>query len=276
MDLRRHFTLKQVNVVESSPVTEFYCDFYLVDVKHTGRFYMRSVGTVLKPLLVLCGSLALLVLGCTVTLPGAATVTPLPEPTPDGDSIQFSGPYSYSLAPNSSIPGTRITYQGVQNGVYVFSIGGQAAYRQLNDTINWRGVIAPSVVGDYRLRIRSETNTQLFLEGTVLVTVFNPAPLQIPITSLPATPPNFDNMPVNYNVPVGRRVPGTTLVYGGQQDGMALLTGSTAYPLYPVGNSVTWTGRLTGNVLLRYDLIVNRVDDNSVNLTGVARLWLLP
>lgn len=238
---------------------------------------MPSIGPAVKSLLILCGSLVLLALGCTLTIPGTPpTPTALPVATPDGDTIYFSAPYSYLLTPDSRIPRTRIYYQGEQNGVFVFSIGGLSAFRQLNDLISWRGVIAPNVVGDYQLVIVSSTDSNLFTEGSVRLAIFNPSPLEIPLSSLPSAPPDFANIPVDYNVPEGRLVPGTTLLYQGQQDGMALLTGSSAYPLYPVGNSVTWTGRLTSNVLLRYDLVVSRIDENGVGLLGTAQLWILP
>ena len=241
-----------------------------------GLLTMLSLNMEPKPHVLLWGLLLLVTLGCAISDIGA-TPTPLPRPTatPDGNMIHFTAPYATVLTPGTSVPGTGIHYQGLENGVYLFSIDGSPSYKQLNDMILWSGVIAPAVIGDYSLTLTSAGGADLFTEGSVYLSVLNPAPLEIPITSLPPPPADFTNMPVAYYVPVGRRVPGTTLTYIGQQNGAALFSGSGTHTSYLPDNSLTWSGRLTDKVLLRYDLVVDSVSDDELALSGFGHLWFL-
>jgi hypothetical protein len=106
------------------------------------------------------------------------------------------------------------------------------------------------------------------------VAVFNPAPVEVALSNLPSTAPDFIDIPISYVVPQNNTVPGTTLIYTGREGDQARLSGGQGYPLFPLGNSMTWSGRLGPNVLLRYDLVVSRLDDYGLGLSGTARLWI--
>ena len=54
----------------------------------------------------------------------------------------------------------------------------------------------------------------------------------------------------------------------------AELAGTTNYPYYQQGDSLVWQGQLRDNVILRYDLRFISVGDSSIQLTGVAKLWI--
>jgi|GEM_PF-1469954 hypothetical protein len=219
--------------------------------------------------------LLLAVLGCSINpVTSTPTPPPPPPPTPAGNTFYFNAPYSITLPPQTRVPGTRILYIGLRDGFYEFQIDGLIARYVVNNSLNWDGVIAPSVVADYRLTVLSSSGDQVFLNGTTRVSVLNPQPVEIPISLLPETVPDFSNIPIDYLVPPGQMVPGTTLRYEGQQDGNAIFSGGSGLPAYPLGNSVIYSGRLTTNVIIRYDLVVSRLDDSGVGLSGPARVWI--
>lgn len=234
-----------------------------------------------RPVLALLGMLlALLLAGCNLSgNAGPPTLTPPPAPTPTGSTLFFNAPYNIALPPETRVPGTGIFYQGPQNDVYLFTIQGLQAFKRVDDTINWNGIIAPGVVGNYNLQLKLNSNispAQLYATGPVRVGIMNPLPREVPLDSMPSSLAWFDNIRIDYVVPQGEQVPGTTLVFQGIQDNTAYLTGGTGYPYFPLGNSVIWFGRLTDRVLVRYDLRVSRLDEIGLGLTGTARLWLTP
>lgn len=213
--------------------------------------------------------------GCTLTTPPAApTLTPPPAPTPPGNTFYFNAPYSITLLPQTRVPGTRIFYVGRRDGFYEFQIDGLVARHVVNDSLPWKGVIAPGVVGDYRLTVQASSGDQVLLNGTVRVAVLFPEPLEVPISALPGTLPDFSNIPIDYVVPQGSLVPGTVLRYEGVQNGNAIFSGGTGFPSYPLGNSVIYSGRLATNAIIRYDLVVSRLDEVGVGLSGTARVWI--
>lgn len=220
--------------------------------------------------------LLLLLLGTALacTLPGAqVTPTPRPSPTPEGDAISFTASSIFSLSPGSTIPGTQIRFvQG--NDVYEFSINGLQAYRQLGDSLAWRGIIAPGVLGDYRLHLQSSFRDPLQAQGDVTVTIFNPSPVEIPPTQLPPGNLYFSDINVHYAVPVDRRIPGTTLVYEGEQNQVAELSGTAGYPFFALDDSLLWSGKLRENVYIRYNMKINNLDDEWLELGGTAELWI--
>lgn len=266
-----HFTLKIVNVVESHNGIARMVARLLVVIKQRGvlltnrRHLSRSIFLLLLLTMMSCG-----------VLPSGAppTLTPPADPTPEGRTIFFDAPYVVRLPPNTHIPRTRVFYSAQQDDVYVFFVDGLITYKRPGDSLSWQGVIAPNVAGDYRLVLSTDTVGQILGNGTVRVAIFNPTPVEVPLSELPSTPPDFIDIPISYVVPQSHRVPGTTLLYAGREGDQARLEGGQGYPLFPLGNSVTWSGRLTSNVLLRYDLVVSRLDEYGLGLSGTARLWI--
>lgn len=199
--------------------------------------------------------------------------TPPPEPTPEGDTILFTAPYEAPLQVGATIPGTNVRYVQSVGDVHELSIDGLQAYRQVGDSVTWRGIVAPGVYGDYRLRLRSTLGGGLHAEGEVSLAVLNPAPVEIPPTESPQAAIHFAGIPVNYFVPEGYRVPGTTLVFQGVQNDLAELSGTASYPFFARDDSLLWLGQLRDNVHVRYNLRVSSMSESGLGLTGTAELW---
>ena len=227
----------------------------------------------LRPLL----GLALLVasmLACAV--PGFnADPTPPPEPTPPGDMIFYTAPYSVPLQAGTYIPGTQVGYVQSSGELHELLIDNLRAYRQVGDSLTWSGIIAPGVHGDYRLHLQASFTGALQAEGEVRLAILNPTPVEIPPTTTPQGSIVFSGIPVTYVVPVGSRIPGTSLVYVGERNGVAELSGTISYPFFAVEDSLIWVGKLREEVTVRYNLRVNRMDDYGLHLTGTAELWVM-
>lgn len=210
-------------------------------------------------------------------LPGVnGTPTPPPSPTPEGDTLTFRAPYTAVLDPGTRIPGTRIVYVQSVDDLHELSIDGLQAYRRVGDSLAWRGVVAPGVFGDYRLRLRSDFLGRLQAEGQVDVTILNPTPVEIPPTQSPVAAIHFEGIPVNYFVPEAHRIPGTTLVYEGIQSDLAELSGTAAYPFFARDDSLLWLGKVRDNVHIRYNLRVEDLNEQGLSLSGTAQLWATP
>lgn len=218
--------------------------------------------------------LAATTLACII--PGIASdPTPPPNPTPEGDTLFFSATYSTPLEPGTTIPGTRIVYVQEVADLYEFSIDGLQAYRQVGDSLTWRGVVAPGVFGDYRLRLRGDFLGRLQAEGQVDMAIFNPTPVEIPPTQTPVAAIHVEGITANYYVPQGARIPGTTLIFEGLQNDLAELSGTAGYPFFAREDSLLWSGKLRENVYIRYNLRVSSLSDDGLGLAGTAELWAI-
>lgn len=216
--------------------------------------------------------LALPSLACAV--PGISlNPTPPPEPTPEGDTLFFEARYEAPLEPGSTIPGTRIVYVQAVDDLHEFTIDGLQAYRQPGDSLTWRGIVAPGVFGDYRLRLRSDFLGRLQAEGQVELAILNPTPVEIPPAQIPPAAIHVAGVVAGYYVPRGARIPGTTLVYEGLRNDLAELSGTAGYPFFAAEDSLLWSGKLRDNVYIRYNLRVSSLDENGLALTGTAELW---
>lgn len=199
--------------------------------------------------------------------------TPPPQPTPEGDTLFFRATYSTPLEPGSTVPGTRIVYVQPMGDLHEFTIDGLQAIRQPGDSLTWRGVIAPGVFGDYRLRLRADFLGRLQAEGPVEVAILNPTPVEIPPTQTPETAINIQGIAADYYVPQGARIPGTTLIYEGMRNDLAELSGTAGYPFFAREDSLLWSGKLRDNVYIRYNLRVSSLNEDGLSLTGTAELW---
>jgi len=201
--------------------------------------------------------------------------TPPPEPTPEGDTLFFQATLNTPLQEGANILGTRIVYVQTVGDLHEFSIDGLQAYRQPGDSLTWRGVVAPGVFGDYRLRLRSDFLGRLQAEGPVDLAILNPTPVEIPPTQIPPAAIHLDGITANYYVPRGARIPGTTLIYEGLQNDLAELSGTAGYPFFAQEDSLLWSGHLRDNVYIRYNLRFSSLDENGLALTGTAELWAI-
>lgn len=223
------------------------------------------------------GTLLFLLLAPTLacTIPGVRTEPPvLPTPTPQGDMLFFTAPYSFPLEPGETMPGTQIRYVQAVGELHELAIDGLHAYRQVGDSLSWRGIVAPGVQGTYRLHLQGNFRGQIQAAGEVRLAVLNPAPVEIPPTQTPAGTVYFGGIPISYRVPQGARIPGTTLIYEGEQNEVGELSGTAGYPFFARDDSLIWLGKLRENVMIRYNLRVEQLDVNNLFVGGTAELWV--
>lgn len=226
----------------------------------------------------------LLLAGLACVIPGVGSSAPPASPTPLGDSLSFLIPaYTISLAPGDFVPGTRLHYLGRQNGAYQVTIDGLSATKRIGDSFIWNGVMAPGVYANYNLRLTTAVFGALPVAGPVEIIVFNPEPVGLALTAaVISAQPYFANIFVDYRIPPGRTIPGTTLVYEGivsqgegqQTSQLAQLSGLTGYPYLALGDSLIWTGQLRDNVYIRYSLRAAAISENDLRLAGTAELWI--
>ena len=227
--------------------------------------------------------LVLSTLACSISLPDLSSVpvigdpTAVPSPTPEGDSITFRTlTYRISLSEGESVPGTGLRFIGKRDNGFDITIDGLPTFKRSGDSFPWRGVVAPGVVGVYDLRLTTTLLGELIAVGPVQVTILNPAPLELNNTQPTPAVYEFEELLIDYLVPVGRLIPGTTLTYLGQTEQGAQLSGTLGYPYLQQADSLTWTGQLRSNVILRYDLRVTSISETGLRLVGTAKLWVNP
>jgi hypothetical protein len=223
--------------------------------------------------------------GTACTLIGIGVSSPAATATPLGDTLSFTMPaYAISLEPGESVPGTRLKYVGRQGDAYQVSIDGLSATKRTGDSFIWNGVLAPGVYANFNLRLTMAVFGPLAVAGPVTITVFNPQPVEQAMPVETAADLSFNNIVVNYSVPAGRVIPGTTLVYEGmvaqsetdQGNVQARLSGLSGYPFLALGDSLLWTGRLRDNIMIRYSLRVASISEQGLRLAGTAELHIIP
>lgn len=223
-------------------------------------------------------------LACGVpSLPGQGS-TPVPFATPPTDMLIFNKEATYivNLTPGEKIPGTQIEYVGrTADGGYEVIINGSPSIKRDGDSLNWSGIIAPGTHGQFNLRIGTDLLGNLPVGGSAVITIINPEPF--PLAAIPndANGLSFTNILINYNVPTGSTIPGTTLTYTGvaQQGGVdvAQITGTDLQSSYPAqGDSIVWAGKLRENVFLRYNLRTISYNAENLLLGGTAELFIRP
>jgi len=218
------------------------------------------------------------------SLPGFGSSKPVDTPTPMGDTLTFMLPaYSLTLQPGETVPGTRLHYVGRAGDTYEVRIDGLAATKRAGDSFIWNGVLAPGVHADFNLRLISAIFGPLSVAGPVNITVFNPDPFEQPVPDALQDALTYNNVLVNYLVPEGREIPGSTLRYDGitsqgegeQASRLARMEGLRGYPYVALGDSLAWSGRLRGNVYLQYALRVAALNENGLRVAGTAKLWIV-
>ncbi len=222
--------------------------------------------------------------GTACTLIGIGGSSPPATATPLGDTLSFTMPaYTISLEPGERVPGTRLEYVGRQGDAYQVSIDGLSATKRTGDSFIWNGVLAPGVNASFNLRLITAVFGPLPVAGPVTITVFNPQPVEQAMPVAVAADLTFNNIVVNYSVPAGRVIPGTTLIYEGmvaqsetnRASLQARLSGLSGYPFLALGDSLLWTGRLRDNVIIRYSLRVASITEQGLRLAGTAELDII-
>lgn len=212
-------------------------------------------------------------------LPDSATPTPSANQPPVDEVISFLVPlFTATLEPGESVSGTGMQYLSRDRDAYNVSIDGLMAAKKIGDSFIWKGVIAPGVVAKYSLRISPNVfSDNLIVAGPVEIFVLNPVPIELQNTTTPADASlHFGNIGVDYSVPRGKTIPGTTLLFEGVTDQGAQLSGTDGYPYRVLGDSLIWYGRLRGNVNLRYSMRVTSVNEDRLHVVGLAELSIAP
>ncbi len=209
------------------------------------------------------------------------TATPLPPPTPMGDTLTFQiaqQRYGRTIRPNEFIPGTQLQFLSKEEDRFLMQIDGSESVKRAGDGVTWRGVMAPNVLGDFNLFLSPTYQRNIMLvNGQVSLTVFNPAPSEADLPFSDTSPFIFQNIDLYYVVPQGRSVPGTSLVYLGFVDEEVEFSGlTTAYPRFRVRDSVRWTGLLRPNVYIINELRIEEVTAQGVVLRGSAEMYIYP
>jgi hypothetical protein len=216
--------------------------------------------------------LSLAMAGCALR---GLNPTPIPSPTPVGDTLTYFVPvYNVTLSPGEYVPGTQLRYIRKNGDAYDVTIDGLSATKRTADSFIWQGVVAPGVVARYSLRLAPALGDRLIAAGLVNISVLNPVPVPLQGATPVTSTLHYGGIIDRFIVPVGTVVPGTTIVYEGQAQEGVQLGGTGGYPYFAQGDSVIWSGRLRDNVTIRYDLRVEGFDENNLRLLGTAELWL--
>jgi hypothetical protein len=223
--------------------------------------------------LILSALLVLLNVGCALL--NGNEPTPIPEPTPVGDTLTYLVPiYTATLNPADYVPGTQLHYIRKHDGGYDVTIDGLPATKQIADSFNWQGVMAPGVVGRFNLRISPSFGDTLIVAGPLNISILNPVPVPLLSNTPVAGTLHYGGIVTRFVVPVGTTVPGTTLVYQGETDQGIQIDGTGGYPYFADADSVSWLGHLRDNVIIRYQLRIEGADANNLRLDGTAELWI--
>lgn len=222
-------------------------------------------------------------LASACTLIGIRSALPDATPTPLGDTLSFTMPaFAINLEPGDTVPGTRLQYIGRKGDAYEVSIDGLTAVKRTGDSFIWNGVLAPGVHASYNLRLVTAVFGSLPVAGPVRLSIFFPEPVAEALPDDLTGWRSFSNIVVSYPVPVGRQIPGTTLVYQGvmtppeadPDTRLAELSGLSGYPYLALGDSLLWSGRLRDNVWVRYSLRVAAISEEELRVAGTAELWV--
>ena len=194
---------------------------------------------------------------------------------PASSALEYSTAFEGSILPGQTLPGTDIKYIGKTDQGAQMTIGGQAALKQTLDSLTWKGEITPSVTLDYNLRVTTFDAKALNAIGTAKIAVSNAKPKAVAATTLPKGAAVFKGV-VTYDVPIGKAVPGTTITYDGKTPDGAKLGGIEGYALRKAADSIVWLGQLADKLWLELDLRLVSFDENAMQVTGTATLYLKP
>ena len=231
-----------------------------------------------KPPLLFLLTFAWLLSACDLL--AAPPPTPIPTVTPASNMIEFRTlSFRHALVEGEAIPGTQVRYIDFQEvgRTFQLTINGQSAPKRSGDSLNWNGVLAPGVLANYDLELETQTFGEPYTRGEVTISVLNPLPTEIdPLLAPVASDYRFEQLQVDYRIPLGRELPGTQLRFTTITDEGALFEGmrANAYPYRSQGDSLVWQGNLSQHVSLRYDLAVISLTDNEIRLRGNGTLWI--
>jgi len=196
------------------------------------------------------------------------------RPNQELKELVYKAPVEIGLNPGDSLPGTNITFQGVEDSSAVVLIGGQRAIKQKGDSLNWHGKPVEGTEVELNLRIAWYTEEKLYLVGTARVKVDKPVPQ---VVNIPEDISMVYHAPVAYGIARGALIPGTTISYVGERkEEGAELGGIEGYPYRKSGDSIIWGGKLRDGVYLRMNVRVVHFNASSLRIAGLATISILP
>lgn len=220
--------------------------------------------------------ICLLLVGCDFVAPPPEP-TIVPTVTPPGDMLALTTEkYTFTLVENGAVPGTDVIYRARDENNIFIDLEGQPTVRRFGDSLIGSKILVPGVLVNYNLRLIDATFANPYVFGPVKVTIFNPAPVEV--TGSTTVPPGasmvYEGINIDYRIPAGRGLPGSTVTYIGKGEFGANLGGTSQFRSLPEGNSFVWTGRLNPYSIIQYDLKALRVTEGELQMVGTATLYL--
>lgn len=194
------------------------------------------------------------------------------QPRQAENTLLFDGAVELNIAPGEFLPGTRAQLLHVREGEAEFMIDDIRAVKKLGDSLSWKGTASEGVELNLDLRVLWIGEDAVHAGGRARLLLHDPAPAAHPISQEPGTK---YSLPLTFAVKRQAIIPGTTLVYMGQDaEKGALFAGLEGYPYRKMADSLTWEGTLRPGVLARYDLRVLFISDNEVQVGGIVHIFI--
>ena len=188
--------------------------------------------------------------------------------------LAYEAPVKLTVKAGEDIPGTDIQYVGVaENQGAELLIGGQQAFKQKGDSLDWAGTPVPGADVKLTLRIAWYDDQAMHVIGTARLKIDHPtvAPVTVPTSALMTY-----YAPVAYGMATGALIPGTLYSYVGVTDEGAELSGIEGYPYRKSGDSIVWHGKLRDGVYLKLNVRVVQYDDQGLRVAGIATIVIAP
>lgn len=188
--------------------------------------------------------------------------------------LKYEAPVKLTIEPGEDIPGTDLRYVGMaENDAAEWLIGGQQAFKQKGDSLDWEGTPVAGTAVELSLRIAWYDSQAIHVVGTSRIKIDQPRvePVTVPTSALMTY-----YAPVAYGMAPGALIPGTLYSYVGAAEEGAELAGIEGYPYRKSGDSVVWNGKLRDGVYLKLNVRVVQYDDKGLRVGGIATIVIAP
>lgn len=188
-------------------------------------------------------------------------------PGVSGSGLVYNGAVEHTVAVGQNVPGTDIRYVGwTEQGAQV-TIHDQVALKQVGDSLDWQGTVAPGVAVSMPQRIVAADASRIQTLGTVIVDVQGATPQPAPF---PGGGRYAYKVGQAATVRKGDAIPGTTLTFLGKTDEGAQFGGIDGYAFRKLGDSVVWTGRLNANTYVEMTYRVGAYTEDVLTVAGLG------
>lgn len=210
-------------------------------------------------------------LSSVANLPGLENLPTLQAPP---GALALNGPTERGIGVGERVPGTDIVLTGITADGAEFQIAGLRAVRAQGDSLDfdgsWPGLA--DVTYNLRLRIYYVGNNSVRAAGVHRLVIPNIQPVGDGAT------PSGDivKFPFTASVNKGGNIIGTTVGYAGENERGGEITGLPAgdYPYRKIGDSITWTGHLCGDIVAQYSVRMLYYSGDQAQVGGVVTLAL--